>query len=200
MPIVATILSERQVIFFCKSGLVALSTKDGKELWKFPYDFKTSTAASPIVSGDIVYCSAGYGVGGGACRITKQAGGFAATQLWQIPGNKEVANHWSTPICRNGYLYGMFSFKDYGKGPMKCVEVATGKVQWEQPGFGAGNVTLVNDKLLALSDKGELVVVEAAPTAYKEIARAKVVDGKCWSTPSFPGVERFVVAGKRVTA
>ena len=43
---------------------------------------------------------------------------------------------------------------------------------------------LVGDKLLALSDQGELVVVEATPNAYKEIARAKVVNGKCWSTPA----------------
>ena len=79
----------------------------------------------------------------------------------------------------------MISFKQFkNKGPLKCVEVATGKTQWEQPGFGAGQVILVGDKLLALSDQGELVVVEATPKSYKEIARAKVVGGKCWSTPA----------------
>ena len=124
-------------------------------------------------------------MGGGACKIAKNGDAFTATELYKIPGDKPIANHWSTPVAKDGYLYGMFSFKKYGVGPLKCVEVATGQVKWEQPGFGAGNVTLVGDKIIALSDKGELVTAEAAPGAYKEIARAKVLNGKCWSTPAF---------------
>ena len=58
----------------------------------------------------------------------------------------------------------MFSFKKFGTGPLKCVELATGKVKWEQPGFGAGNVILVNDQILALADDGQVVLVEARPT------------------------------------
>ena len=39
-------------------------------------------------------------------------------------------------------------------GPLKCVEVATGKVMWDKAGFGAGNVILAGDKVLALTDDG----------------------------------------------
>ena len=81
MPVVGTILGQRQVIFFCKSGLVAVATDSGKELWRFPYDYKTATAVSPVICGDIVYCSAGYGIGGGACKITKNGARFIATEL-----------------------------------------------------------------------------------------------------------------------
>ena len=137
-----------------------------------------------MVCGDIVYCAAGYDVGSGACKITKSGSEFTATQIWRIKGNAPVANHWSTPVYKDGHLYGMFSFKKYGTGPLKCVDVATGSVVWEQPGFGAGNVILVNDKLLALADTGELVVVEATPSGYKELSRVKAVKGKCWSTPA----------------
>ena len=183
-PVVATVLGERQVVFFCQSGLVALSVKDGRVLWKLPYPYKTSSAASPVVIGDLIYCSAGYDVGGGACKITRAGSGFTATQLWQTPGNKEVPNHWSTPVSKDGYLYGMFSFKNPGKGPLKCVDIATGAVKWEQPGFGQGNVVLADSKVLALADNGDLVVVEPTPASYKELARIKAVAGKCWSTPA----------------
>ena len=183
-PIVTTILDEQQVIFYCQSGLVSLAVKDGKVLWRFPYKYSTSSAASPVVSGDIVFCSAGYGVGGGACKITKQGSGFTATPLWQIPGNNDVPNHWSTPICLNGYLYGMFCFKKERIGPMKCVEIATGKIKWTQPGFGQGNVIVANGKIMALADNGDLVVVEPTPESYKELARITAVAGKCWSTPA----------------
>jgi outer membrane protein assembly factor BamB len=183
-PVVADMLGVRQVIFFAKSGLVSVATKDGALLWRFPFEFKVSTAASPVIAGDIVYCSAAYGVGGGACRISKQGDTFTATQLYKIPGDKQIANHWSTPILKDGYIYGVFGLKQYGIGPLKCVELATGEVKWSQPGFGEGNVILVGDRILALTDNGQLVVVKASPAAYEEASRAKVVEGKCWSTPA----------------
>ncbi|MEP6668931.1 MAG: PQQ-binding-like beta-propeller repeat protein [Chthoniobacter sp.] len=182
-PVAATILGQRQVIFFLQSGLLAVEPQTGKELWRYAFDYKTSTAASPVVDGDVVYCSAGYGVGAGAVRVSKDANGLKATELYRIRTNKPLANHWSTPIVKDGYLYGMFQFKEYGVGPVKCVDIKTGAVKWEQPGFGPGQVILVGDRVLALADNGDLVTFEAKPDAYHELSRAKVLDGKCWTTP-----------------
>ncbi len=191
-PVVATIHEQRQVIFFMQSGLVSVDAASGKFLWKFPFHFSVSTAISPVVCGDIVYLSAGYGVGSAACRIEKQGDGFTATELWFSPGNEPVVNHWSTPVCKDGYLYGMFGFKQFKKEPMKCVEVATGKVKWSQPGFGQGNVILVGSRLVALTDYGDLVIVEATPDAYHEIARTKAFHDKCWTTPAFADGKIYV--------
>ena len=123
--------------------------------------------------------AAGYGAGSAAYKITKNG----AEEMWRLEGDKPVTNHWSTPLVKDGYLYGMFSFKEYGDGPLKCVDIKTGKVMWEKDGFGPGNVTLSGDTLLALSDDGHIVLAEANPKAYKELSRTKAVDGKCWSTP-----------------
>ena len=182
-PVPATILGQRQVIFFLQSGLLAVEPKTGRELWRYNFNYSTSTAASPVVVGDIVYCSAGYGVGAGAARITKSGDVFTATEVYRMRGNKPLANHWSTPVAKDGHLYGLFQFKEYGSGPMKCIDIANGTVKWEQPGFGPGQVILAGDQVIALSDAGELVLIDAKPDAYKELARADVLDGKCWSTP-----------------
>ena len=101
-------------------------------------------------------------------------------------------NHWSTPVVRDGFLYGMFSFKEYGTGPLACVDIRTGEKKWSQPGYGPGNVILTGERILALTDAGELVLVEAQPAAYKELARAKVLAGKCWSTPALSGGKAYV--------
>jgi len=122
-------------------------------------------------------------VGAGAVRISNAAGAWKATEIYRARTNKPLGNHWSTPVAKDGYLYGMFQFKEYGSGPVKCVEIATGQVKWEQPGFGPGQVVLAGDRVLALSDAGDLVAFEAKPTGYHEVARAKVLDGKCWTTP-----------------
>jgi outer membrane protein assembly factor BamB len=182
-PVPATIAGQRQIIFFLQSGLLSVEPKTGKELWRYNFRFNVSTAASPVVVGDIVYCSAGYGVGAGAVRVSKKGDAWSAEELYRITGNKPLANHWSTPVAKDGHLYGMFQFKEYGNGPIKCVEAATGKILWEQEGFGPGHVILAGETLVALSDDGHLVLIDPQPTAYKELARAKVLEGKCWTTP-----------------
>lgn len=187
-----TIHGTRQVVWFLQSGLVSTDPKTGAELWRFAFPYKVSTAASPVVSGDIVYCSAGYGVGAAAARIARSGGQWTATEIYRFPGNKPLANHWSTPVLRDGHLYGMFQFKEYGSGPVKAVDIATGTVKWEQGGFGPGHVLLTRSGVLALDDDGELVLFEASPAAYKELARAKVLDGKCWTTPVVAGGKVFV--------
>ena len=184
-PVVAEILGERQIIFLTQSGLVALTPQDGRVLWRQAFPYKTSTAASPIVAQDIVYCSAGYGVGAGAYRISKDGSGFRATELWRKPG--KLQNHWSTPVYHDGHLYGIFGFKEYGKAPLQCIELATGNEKWSKPGFGPGNVTWVDGHLLVLGDAGQLAIVEATPDAYQEKAQAKILKGKCWTTPSYTG-------------
>lgn len=194
-PVVATILGTRQIIYFTQSGLVSVAPKSGEVLWRYKFRYNVSTAASPIVGGDIVYCSAGYGVGASAAKITREGNEWKATQLWTLTGNN-ICNHWSTPVYHDGYLYGLFSFKEYKSGPMKCVELATGKEMWAKPGFGPGNLILVDNHFAVLTDRGELVLVEPNPQSYKEISRVKAVEGKCWSTPTISNGRMFVRSTK----
>ena len=180
-PIATTILGTRQIIFFTQSGLVSVAPKTGAELWRYHFPYKTSTAISPVVSGDMVYCSAAYGVGSGACKVAKDGDKFTATQLWFQPGNSLV-NHWSTPVCAGGYIYGIYGQAQFGRAPMQCLELATGKVMWSEKGFGPGGCTLVDGHLLVLNDAGDLVLVKADPTAYTEVARSHILAGKCWNS------------------
>lgn len=195
-PVAATIHGQRQVIFFVQSGLLSVEPKTGKELWRYAFPFKVSTAASPVVDADIVYCSAGYGVGAGAVRVAKSGDAWTATEIYRVPGDKDLANHWSTPVVKDGHMYGMFQFKKYGVGPIKCVELATGTIKWAQDGFGPGHVVLAGNDVVALSDKGELVRMAANPAGYKEISRQKVLEGKCWTTPAVAGGRVFVRSTK----
>jgi outer membrane protein assembly factor BamB len=182
-PITATIHGVRQIIFFTQDGLIAVVPESGEKLWDYDFPFKVSTAASPVVWEDVVYCAAGYGVGSAAVKISKSGSGLEAEEIWRLEGNKPVTNHWATPLAKDGHLYGMFGFKEFGDGPVKCVDIKTGDVIWEKEGFGPGNLVLAGDTLIALSDAGVLVLIEANPKEYKELNRAKIIGGKCWSTP-----------------
>lgn len=180
-PVLAEIHGVKQCIFFTQSGLVSVDPQKGNVYWRADYPYKISTAASPVVYEDVVYCSAGYGVGAGAFKIHKNGNQFSAEMIWRR--ENECFNHWSTPVVKDGYLYGMFSFKEYGAGPVACVDIRTGEDKWKQPGFGPGQVILSGSTIIALSDKGELVFIEATPEGYKELKREELVNGKVWSYP-----------------
>ncbi|WP_207310346.1 PQQ-binding-like beta-propeller repeat protein [Rubripirellula amarantea] len=186
-PCLAEINDRKQIVFFVTSGLVAVDVQSGEEIWRAKFPFSTSTAASPVVEGDRVYCSAGYGVGAGLFKVTEKA---EATELW-FKAN-ELMNHWSTPVVHDGHLYGIFEFKKYGRAPLQCVNLATGEIKWKKGGFGPGNCIQVGNKIVALSDAGEVVIVSARPDEYVELARADVVRGKCWSTPAFSNGRLYV--------
>lgn len=195
-PVLATIQGVRQVIYLMQSGMVAVEAASGKELWKFPFPYRTCTGCSPVVAGDIVFCTAGYEIGGAACQIVKTTEGFTAQELWRVKGNTPLGGLWSTPVAKDGCLYGMISFKQFGRGPLKCVDLKTGAVKWEQPGFGAGQVVLAGQYLLALADDGQLALVDAAPEAYHELARIKVLPGKCWNSPALSNGRLYVRSTK----
>ena len=172
--------SKKQIVFFAQSGLVSVDAATGVERWRTKFPFSVSTAASPVSEGKFVYCSAGYGVGAGLFRMN---GGSEPDEVW-FKAN-ELMNHWSTPLAHDGHLYGIFEFKKYGTAPLQCVDMESGEVKWQERGFGPGNCIMVGDKLIVLSDAGELVIAAATPEKYEELARADVLAGKCWSTPAF---------------
>jgi outer membrane protein assembly factor BamB len=181
-PAFAKIHGLEQVIFLCRSGLVSLEPKKGKELWRQEFPFKVSTASSPVVAGDHIFCSAGYGVGAGVFKISLNQGKWKSEPVWRK--RNELMNHWSTPLYYKGNLYGIFGFKEYGKAPLQCVELKTGEIRWSQKGFGPGNLIRSGETLWVLSDDGQVVAVAADPKLYHELGRSKILSGKCWTTPT----------------
>ena len=182
-PVLATIHGKEQAIFLMERGLVSLDPANGSELWHFPFPYRTSTAASPVVWGDIVNCAAAYGVGGAACQVKRAGDTWETAELWRTPGN-DVAAHWTTAIVHDGYLYGLYGHRDFGKNAMKCVDIRTGKILWEKPGFGPSQLIMAGNRLVATTDFGELVLVEPSPSAFREVARRKLIEGKVWASPA----------------
>jgi outer membrane protein assembly factor BamB len=181
-PVAATIQGVPQAIFFAQSGLVSVAPETGAVLWRHALRYNgTSVAASPVVAGDLVYCSRGYAPNAGAVvvRVGEVSGALAASEVWSKPN--QLMNHWGTPVHYQGHLYGL-----YGQDLLyfKCLELATGVEKWSVDGFGYGSVLVVGDRILALTEWGELVLVEPNPAAYTERARFRALTGKCWNVPA----------------
>ena len=168
---------KRALAIFGAKQLYAVEPRTGKLLWHFPWvtDYDVNSA-DPVVSGNLMFLSSGYGKGGGVIRF----GGGKAETVWF---NTEVRAHFTSPIGIGGYVYGIDGQGGDKDSRLKCLDLKTGKVVWQSPASSTGTIIAADGKLLWLTGAGELVVVDATPEAYKERARAQVTGGKCWTAP-----------------
>ena len=60
----------------------------------------------------------------------------------------------------------------------------TGREVWADTTVGFGSLIAADDKLIILNATGELIAGGASPKGWKEIARLKVLEGKCWTPPA----------------
>jgi outer membrane protein assembly factor BamB len=75
---------------------------------------------------------------------------------------------------------------------LRCIDWQTGEVRWTGPKRGLGSLILAEDRLLALHEDGTLQLIEATSDAYKPLAQAKVLDGRCWSAPALANGRLFL--------
>lgn len=168
---------KRALALFGAKQVFAVEPRTGKVLWQFPWvtDYDVN-AADPVVSGDLLFLSSGYGKGGGVIRF----GQGKALQVWF---NTEVRAHFSSPVVIGGHVYGVDAQGGDRDSKLKCLDLKTGKVVWQSPAASTGSLIAADGKLIWLTGAGELVVVEATPAGYRELARAQVTGGKCWTSP-----------------
>lgn len=163
--------AQRAVALAIKQDVVALGVKDGKELWRFPWKTEYDVnAADPVLAGSKVFISSGYNHGGGVFDVSAQP----VKKIWE---NKNMRNQFNSSILWQDHIYGV------DENQLRCLTFDTGEVKWTEKSVGKGSLMMADGKLIVLSEKGELMVAEATPAAFKPISRAQVLGGKCWSTP-----------------
>ncbi|HUG68100.1 MAG TPA: PQQ-binding-like beta-propeller repeat protein [Pirellulaceae bacterium] len=155
----------------------AVDISTGKEQWRYRWLTRFGcNAADPILSGSSIFISSGYNRGSALLKLT-------AGQPEDVWRSKEYQNQFSSSVLIEGYLYGIDG-DTTGERTLKCVELATGRIQWSEQGFGSGALIAAGSRLIILSEAGELVLADASPTEFKQLARAAVLSGKCWTAPT----------------
>lgn len=155
---------------------LAVNVKTGREAWRFRWLTEYGVnAADPIVSGDRVFLSSGYGKG---ATLINLASGKPEPE-WK---NKGLRTQLNPAVLVNGHLYGVDG-DTTTKATLKCIEWATGMEKWTHADFGSGAVIVADGKLIALSGTGELMVAPVSPAVFRPTARTQVLGGKCWTAP-----------------
>ena len=177
----------RQVIGMNARAAFGLDAASGRTLWSVPHGCeRENNATDPILQGDQVLVTSGYGVGSRLIRLSPAATGVAAETVW---ATKLLDNHHGGMLLLDGFLYGA---GHESKGWF-CLDATTGQPRWNAP--GKGSVTWADGRLYCLDERGTLVLVEPTPEAYRAISSFRLPgggEGLYWAHPVICGGRLYV--------
>jgi outer membrane protein assembly factor BamB len=181
--VIAEVGGIRQYVQLVAGGVIGVAASDGKFLWKYDnLAHNTANIPTPIVLGDRVFCSAGYGKGGALLRLIPSDGGIKIKEIYYNP---QLKNKHGGLVIVGDYVYGDHD----DSGLPFCAEVKTGKVVWRKdrrgPGTGSAAVTYADGNLYFRFDNGVVALVRASPRGYREISTFHIpnAQGQSWAHP-----------------
>lgn len=164
-----------------------VAAKDGKVLWQQAYPGKTAVIPTPLVKGNQIYVTAGYGVGCMSFTIEKDN---TVKMLYDETASTEkvMKNHHGGVILLGNEVYG---YSD-GLGWV-CQDFKTGAKIWaERSALGKGAISYADGHFYCLDEgSGALALIEASPKGWKEVSRFKLdpqttirsPQGRIWTHP-----------------
>ena len=181
-PVLKNIDGKPELIIVTREALHGLDPLSGKEFWRVPTRKQSSGnvyAASPVVLDDTIFLSGWYKLGAMLVRVKSDQ----AETLWQR--DDAISSHYASTLVQDGYAYGFHGHAWESGGPnLRCIELATGKVMWQEPKLGSGTVIRAGDQFIILSDTGELQLATATPKEFKIRSRAQIVGRPTRSYPA----------------
>lgn len=161
--VVTNAAGRKQYVQFLDKGVVGVDAKTGRFLWRY-----TQTAggpaniASPITKGNYVYSTNARRFNGGLVQLTASGDGISAEQVYL---GRDLPNTLGGQVLVGDVLYGTNQ-----QGPV-AAEFSTGKILWQEAAFGPAAVQYAEDRLYFHAESGEVALIEASPTAYRELGR-----------------------------
>jgi outer membrane protein assembly factor BamB len=184
-PLAATLAGAPQILGMTGESVFAVAPEDGRILWTYPWTTWCGiNVATPIVTGNYVFVSSGYGKGCALLEIQRDPNGaFRALPVYE---HNRMRNQFSTSVLYRDAVYG------FDEELLVCMELRSGKIRWKERGYGKGSVVGADGRLLVLGDSGRLALVEATPDAYRELASCTVSKTRCWTSPSLARGRLFI--------
>lgn len=161
-----------------KRSYVCVKAETGEVVWEYRWMTRYGVnAADPVISGDNLFISSGYGKG---ATLISWDGESKPEKIWQ---NRELKTQMNAAVLIDGYLYGVDGNESVDGTGLKCLELKTGATKWIETSIGHGTVSAVGSMLVVLSEDGELRIGKASPSGFKATVSEKVVPGRVWTVP-----------------
>ena len=179
-PALMHLLGKKQIVIINQKYVTAHDPLDGSLLWQEEFFSQGPHCSQPVaIDNKSIFVSSGYGVGSRLFSLSvTDDRRFSSKTVWKSKGLKAK---FTTVVLYKGFLYGL------DDGILVCLDPTTGKRMWKKGRYGHGQLILVKDILLIISEQGRIALVAPNPTSFHEVASFEALSGKTWNTPALSG-------------
>ena len=183
-PLWATLCGQEQLLVQTRTKLTGVVPDSGQILWSQDIPAMLGmNILTPTVRGDTIFTSA-YGGGSQLLGIKRQADGFQAETIWKTASQ----GYMSTPVIIDSYAYLHLRSRRF-----TCVDLTTGKQTWTTRPYGQyWSLVAQQDRILALDQRGELLLIHATPDKFDLLDSRKVSEQETWGHLAVSGDRVFV--------
>jgi outer membrane protein assembly factor BamB len=183
-PRVATLDGKSQILVQTRNSLASVDPDSGDVLWSEEIPaFRGMNILTPTVIDQTVFTSS-YGGRSFGFDLTRDAGSWNLQERW----TNKLQGYMSTPVVIDGYIYLHLKNQRFA-----CVDASTGKEQWITKPFGKYWSLLANrDKILALDERGELLLIRANPEKFELLDRRQISEAPTWAHLAVCGHEVII--------
>jgi outer membrane protein assembly factor BamB len=184
----------KQYVTLVGRGVVGVDAATGQLLWSYNGVANgTANIPTPIVTGDYVFCSSGYGTGSALLKLNKTGDRFNVQEVYFLAGNK-MQNHHGGMIQKDGFVY---CGTGHNEGFPLCIDGRTGRDAWRPgrgPGSGSAAVAYADGHLYFRYQDGTMALIEATPAAYKLKGQFKIAshNAESWPHPVIAGGKLYL--------
>ncbi len=171
-PILSTLCGKTQLVVQTRQKLAGVELESGNLLWSQDIPAMLGmNILTPTVQGDRIFTSA-YGGGSRLLEIKSDGDRFKAETVWK----NTVQAYMSTPVVIDGHAYVHLRNQRF-----TCMDLATGKKKWTTKPFGKyWSLIAQRDHILALDQRGELLLIRANPAKFELLDSRKISDQETW--------------------
>ena len=173
-PVLATIGGREQLVVQGREELMALDPKTGTPLWKQQVKaFRGMNIVTPVVYGEGFFTTT-YGGKSRYWEVSDEGHSFTVGARWE----NKLQGYMCTPVVVDDHAY--FHLRNQRAA---CVNLKTGEIAWvTTERFGKyWSMVAQGDRLLALDQKGELILMRANLEGIEIIDRRKVAESETWA-------------------
>ena len=191
-PVVADVQGSRQLVVQGRKKLAGLSLDDGTVIWEHEVPaYRGMNILTPSEWQGQFFTSA-YGGRTFLYAVENESDGFEVGEQW----DNKLQGYMSSPILIDGHAYIHLRNRRFA-----CVDLATGEEKWTTKPFGEYWSMVANDSLiLALDERGELLLIRANPNEFELLDRRSVTDESAWAHLAVDGDQIFVRSLKHLIA
>ena len=172
-PMIATVAGTRQLIVQTRAKLCGVDIENGTDLWSAAIpSFRDMNILTPTIVGDRIFTSS-YGGGAMLYEVARDDKGFTVSQLWK----NTTEAYMSSPVVVDGRIY-----LHLRNQRLSCIDPETGKSLWRTTPFGEyWSIVANGSKLLALDERGDLLLIKADPAEFSQLDMRHISDTSTWA-------------------